>query len=717
MNAQIDSTMHDNTQTDTHVSDAMRRLAHAAGLAIEWTDAFGRQQQVPAATLRAVLRALKLDCDSDADCETAIAALAQEDIMLAIPPLITAQTGRDIELSPHAHVHGQPYRIVFEDGNMTDGHLSDDRHAPARLSAVEPVGYHRLYIGEEHSVTLAVAPLRCFSVADATGDPAAPPSLWALATQLYSLRKQEGDAGIGDFSALEMLVRAASGHGASAIAISPVHAMFSANPYHYSPYGPSSRLFFNVLHIDPATISGDEALAAAIERLQLEEERQRLQACELIDWPAAARWKLAILRELFDHYDIHSDGWKAFEAFRLESGIALEDHARFEALHVEMRSQGIEGNWRSWPDGYRDPRSDEVARFAEVHDNDIMFYAFLQWQAMCGLQHAQHSARQAGMLIGLISDLAVGAESGGSQSWSRQHQMLEGLSVGAPPDVLGPRGQNWGLAAFSPRALRQHGYQAYIEMLRAAFHYAGGVRIDHILGLARLWLVPEGSDGRHGAYLRYPFDDLIRLIALESHRYKAVVIGEDLGTVPAGFGDALADAGLMGIRVLWFEREGEHFRPPAHWSRHAIATTDTHDLPTVAGWWHARDIAWRAQLDLLAPDTDADREYATRAHERWMLAHALNAAQTDAGIDGNDPQPPLEAILQFIGSTQAPLVIVPLDDILGLEEQPNLPGTIDAHPNWRRRMPVDTDAMLDDEDAARRLAVLAGARANKERTR
>lgn len=729
MSAQADRlpAQHD-AYDDAPASAALHRLAQAAGLSVEWTDAFGHRQTVAAATLRKVLAALQLECGDDAACEASIAALAEEDVRLAIPPLITAQAGQEIVLSPHAQVHGQPYRLHFEDGGTLDGKISADTGQPARLQAVDRIGYHRLYIGEpsvepgneQRSVTLAVAPPRCFSVADACGDPDTAPHLWALAAQLYSLRKDgdtanpgTADAGFGDFSALETLARSAAAHGASAIAISPVHAMFSANPYHYSPYGPSSRLFFNVLHIDPAAVSGAQALAETIARLGIEDERQRLQSCELIDWPAATRWKLAVLRDLFDRYDIRGDDWKEFEAFRLEGGIALEDHARFEALHATMRAQGIEGSWRDWPEQFRDPRGDAVASFAEAQDNEVMFHAFLQWQAARGLQHAQRAARAAGMRIGLITDLAVGAESGGSQSWSRQHQMLSGLSVGAPPDVLGPRGQNWGLAAFSPRALRQHGYQAYIEMLRAAFRYAGGVRIDHILGLARLWLVPEGADGKHGVYLRYPFDDLKRLIALESHRYKAIVIGEDLGTVPAGFGEALADAGLMGIRVLWFQREGERFRPPSHWSPHAIATTDTHDLPTIAGWWQARDVAWRAKLDLLAPDASAEHEYAARAHERWMLTHALNEALPDAHVDGHDARPPLQAILRFVGMTPAPLVIAPLEDVLGLGEQPNLPGTIDTHPNWRRRLPLPTATMLDGE-VAQRLNALAAARRQKE---
>jgi len=725
MSVQFHSATHQDPASEI-ASDALRRLATAAGLSIEWIDAFGKPQQVSPDTLRKVLTALQLDCADDAACEASIALLAEEESVLALPPLITAVVHQEIELSPLADVHGQQYRIELEGiggtgkiGGELHGHIAGEPGQAPRIAAIDTVGYHRLYIGDRHIVILAVAPPRCFTVADAVQGTDASPHLWALAAQLYSLRRADrsdktGDAGVGDFSALEVLARKAAQRGASAIAISPVHAMFSANPYQYSPYGPSSRLFFNVMHIDPASISGEQALQESIARLNAEEERQRLRACELLDWPAAAQWRLAILRDLFDHYDMRNEEWKEFEAFRIEGGVALEDHARFEALHATMRARDIHGSWHDWPEQYRDPRSDEVAAFAEAHDPDIMFHAFLQWQAARGLQHAQQAAKDAGMRIGLITDLAVGAESSGSQSWSRQHQMLKGLSAGAPPDILGPLGQSWGLAAFSPRALRQYGFQAYIEMLRAAFHYAGGVRIDHILGLARMWLVPDGADGRHGAYLRYPFDDLMRLIALESHRYKAIVIGEDLGTVPAGFSDKLGDAGLMGIRVLWFEQEQDGFKPPARWSSKAIATTDTHDLPTVHGWWHGRDIAWRAQLNLMAPGANVDDERNGRAWERQRLAQALNAAQPGQHVDADDATPPLEQILQFVGSTPAPLAIVPLEDMLGLEEQPNLPNTIDSHPNWRRRLPADVDTMLDSEPVAKRLAILNQARSQKE---
>src|SRR5690606_11054915 len=218
-----------------------------------------------------------------------------------------------------------------------------------------------------------------------------------------------------------------------------------------------------------------------------------------------------------------------------------------------------------------------------------------------------------------------------------------------PPDLLGPKGQNWGLAAFSPRALRASGFQAYIEMLRATFRYAGGVRIDHILGLARLWLIPPGQQASEGAYPRYPFEDLMRLIALESHRHRAIVIGEDLGTVPEGFDRALAEAGLMGIRVLWFEQEHGLFRAPSQWSSSAIATTTTHDLPTVCGWWQGRDLAWRAQLDLFAPGAQVDDELDARRHERHQLCDALRHYHQSCHMNCEDDElPPINEIITFI---------------------------------------------------------------------
>jgi 4-alpha-glucanotransferase len=404
----------------------------------------------------------------------------------------------------------------------------------------------------------------------------------------------------------------------------------------------------------------------------------------------------------------------AFEAFRAEMGDVVQDHAVFETMHAWLRSEGRNGDWRSWPEEFRDPRGAAIAAFAAEHADEVGFHAFLQWQAALGLQQAQIAAREAGMAIGLISDLAVGADPAGSQAWSRQNQMLNGLSVGAPPDVLAPLGQNWGLGAFSPVALARHGFQAYLEMLRSAFRHAGGVRIDHVLGLSRMWLTADGFSANEGAYLRFPFDDLLRLIALESWRHRGIVIGEDLGTVPQGFEDRLSSAGILGIRVLWFQRRDSRFLPPSAWSKEAMATTTTHDLPTVTGWWKAIDIQWRAQLGMLGPNATESGELDIRNGERSALWQAMSEAgvldQRDSLEQPPLDQPPVEHALAFVGMAPAPLAMIPIEDLLGLDEAPNLPGTTDQHPNWRRRLPGNVDTILEAPEVEARVALLNQAR-------
>lgn len=688
------------------------KLARAAGIAIEWTDAYGKPQSVTPDTLRTILKALELPCSTDTECTESAARLERNNAGSGLPALLIADLGHPLRLQLRQGdgLHGQAYRIELEDGGSIEGRFSADPSMPPEIVAIDRHGYHRLVVGDLEA-TLAVAPSRCFGVGDALQAAGkANGRAWGLAVQLYSLRR-DGDGGVGDFSALAQMAGAAAAHGAAALAISPVHAGFSASYMNFSPYSPSSRLFLNVLHIDPAQVAGAAAMAAAIAGSGA--EFGRLEQLDLVDWPAAAASRLTILRRLYQRHFAGKHN-ADFDAFRTRGGEALEDHARFEALHEHLIASGHSGDWRTWPAEYRDPRGAAVEAFAGKNAEQVGFHAFLQWQAASGLAAAQQKARDAGMPIGLITDLAVGAESGGSQAWSRQGEIINGLSVGAPPDVMNVHGQSWGLGAFSPLALKRTGYRAYIEMLRAAFANAGGVRIDHVLGLARLWLVPDGASALQGAYLHYPMEDLLRLVALESWRHRAIVIGEDLGTIPEGFGDRLARAGLLGIRVLWFQRDGSRFLAPAEWSSQAMATTTTHDLPTFAGWWEGRDIAWRTRLDLLAPGSSEAEEHRLRDQDRAALWQGLRASGCAHGeIPAATPeQAPVTEALAFLGATPAPLAMVPIEDVLCLPEQPNVPGTVDSHPNWRRRLGQPVGRLLDEPQVAARLAALDRARHN-----
>jgi 4-alpha-glucanotransferase len=513
------------------------------------------------------------------------------------------------------------------------------------MPAIDRPGYHTLRFGG-HEVTLAVAPPRCFTV----GDVAPGQRLWGLAVQIYSLRRP-GDLGIGDTTAVAMLAKSAAAYGADALALSPAHSLFPDDLTRFGPYSPSSRLFLNPLLIDAGVDGGDPE-------------------SPLIDWPSASAKKYSLLRHRYE--DFLKAPSPAFDAFVREGGASLAGHIRFE---------GRNG----------DPR----------------YSAFLQWLADNAFASAQKAAKDAGMRIGLITDLAIGLDRGGAQVGADPDAFLTDLSIGAPPDFFNLNGQDWGLTSFSPQGLVARGFAPFIATLRANMRHAGGVRIDHAMGLMRLWLVPRGGSPAEGAYLAYPIDDLMRLLALESHRHRAIVIGEDLGTVPADFRARCRAAGIAGMDVLWFEREGGRFKTPGEWRDDAVAMTTTHDAPTVAGWWSGADLKLRRGLG-----TASEAEIAGRPKERAALWQAF----TDTGVvTGDAPQPSdtdpvVDAAIGFVARAPGPLAIVPLEDIVGTTEQPNLPGTIDQHPNWRRRFTLPADQILKQPAAERRLRKLNGRR-------
>ncbi len=639
--------------------ESLRALAEASGVLPRWRDVHDAEHDVAAETLRLVLQAIGVEAGDDAAVEQSLRHAHESGSRL--PPLVTVAQGGPLAV-PGA------YSVDLEGGGRVEG---------ADEVRLDEIGYHRLHCGGQR-VTIAVAPPRCHDL-----PPGRP---WGIAVQLYGLRR-DGDGGIGDFPALAEFVRGAARHGADAVAISPVHAQFTADPNRFSPYAPSSRIMENVLHADAG---GDP----------------EMEALDLVDWPSAAQRRIARLRARFE---AGIDAAR-LDAFRAKAGDVLERHARFEALHAHFyeNDPGL-WQWRSWPAEYRSPDSAAVAEFAAGHAEDVAFHAWLQMLADDGLAAAQAAAVGAGMRIGLVSDLAVGTDGGGSHAWSRQDETMIGLSIGAPPDLLNQQGQNWGIAAFSPIGLRRNGYGAFLEMLRAALRHAGGVRIDHVMGLQRLWVVPDGAGAKDGAYLSFPIDDMLRLVALESYRHRAVVFGEDLGTVPDGFQGRLIGNGLFGMRVLWFEREDDWLHPPSEWSPQAVAMTSTHDLPTVAGWWAGHDIEWREKMGWVR---DRDGDLQTREHDRHLLWEAMRRSGAAQGErpQSHDTWPVVDAALRHVARAACRFVLLPLEDVLAREQQPNLPGTMDEHPNWRRRLPGPAASLLDTPETTARLAGFRTAR-------
>ena len=622
--------------------------AEAAGLSLQWQDAKGKMQTVSDEVLTAILE--RLDTDTGE------------------PTFLSGDVGRELAL-PQCWKAG-PALLTLEIGETLSVTLAGDGE-DIRLPAQTLSGYHRLE-QDGRQVTLAIAPPRC---------PAPPAGRhWGSAVQIPSLR--EGGGAYGDFASLAEAASALGRAGAAALAISPVHALFPADASRFSPYAPSSRLFRNIW------------LAPAGEPV--------VQEDELIDWASAAPDRMRDLRLAYDR--LSEAEQQAFDDWRERAGQRLEAQARYDALHAYFHQRDRAAGWPDWPSAYHDPAGDAVAAFAAEHRDAIRFHVFAQWHADRALQTASDAARASGMAIGLIADLAIGVAGNGADGWSRPQDLLTGLSIGAPPDPLGPNGQNWGITALSPFALRRQGFAPFIQTLRTVFAHAGGVRIDHALGLCRLWVVPDGAPADQGAYLAMPFADMLRILKIEAHRANdgrgAIVIGEDLGTVPPGFRDMMADAGMLGMRVLPFERDEDGaFTPPDRWDEQAIAMTATHDIPTVAGWWKGRDLEWRAQI-AGHPVTPEDRR--TRAEERTALWQSHGKGEPEP----MDPIPVVEAAVRGVASTPCPLAIVPIEDLLGLDEQPNLPGTMDEHPNWRRRLPDALASALRDPAVSRRIAIL-----------
>jgi 4-alpha-glucanotransferase len=666
----------------------LHELAEAAGLQIEWEDALGERHRVADASLVAILAALGFPADSDVAIADSMARIARDHAIDCA--FVSGVVDTPIALPALCGTAGLA-TLILEDGTRREVELvagGDGLIVPP----VDAIGYHRLIVGERE-IALAFAPPRCFSVADAAGER----RIWGSSVQIASLRDDQPKA-FGDFGSLAVAAQAFAKRGADALAISPVHALFPADSSRYSPYAPSSRLFLNVLYADPALAEAPLTEAAG---------------GDLIDWEQAIPQRLRALRAA---YDARSDAVRASMAeFARIGGDELARHARFDALHAHFFAESGARGWQDWPSEYHDPAGTAVARFADDHAEEVGFYLFLQWLAERSLSAAQQAATGAGMALGLIADLAVGMDPGGSHAWSRPDDLLTGLSIGAPPDLLGPDGQNWGITGFAPHALQRSGFAPFIATLRAAIGHAGGIRIDHALGLRRLWVVPDGASAREGAYLTMPMDDMLRLLALESHRARAIVIGEDLGTVPEGFRPAMDEKAMLGMRVLWFERDDDGgFLPPADYAREAVAMTGTHDLATVAGWWRGRDIAWNWQLGRTSRAADEAEDQAARVVDRGRLWDAFVAAgvaslpEPEAGEDDRV----VDAALAFVAQTPSTLAIVPIEDVTGAIEQPNLPGTIDEHPNWRRRMAAPTDTLLDHPEIAARLANLSAARSS-----
>lgn len=531
---------------------------------------------------------------------------------------------------------------------------------------------------------------------------------WGVTCQAYGLRSAR-NAGIGDLEDVAALAERLAAEGADFLGLSPMHALFPEAPARYSPYSPSSRRWLNELLI---------AVDAACARLDLVpiavEGAAGLRAAELIDYPAVAAAKQAALARLWQAFHAQhlaagiSALGREFKDWQAQAGEELERFCRFQAMALALAAEhGRPVPLSEWPQAWCSPDTAEVAAFAARARMAVDGRAFLQWLTDRQLAQAQARARAAGMRIGLYIDLATGVVPDGAEAWADPAALVQGATMGAPPDPLGPFGQNWNVVAPSPLVQARTDAAPLRATLRAAMRHAGAIRIDHALGLMRLFLVPPGCDATAGAYLRYPYARLLRAVAEEARAAGCMVIGEDLGTVPEGFREPMAAAGVLGYRVAWFERDWHGDRgylPPERFPAQALATLSTHDLPTVRGHFLGQDIAWRERLGLYPAPEQAGHDRRQRADEVELLRQRLRGLGLLA--EQADETACVLALHRYLARAASELVAVQLEDLTGETEQPNLPGTVETHPNWRRRYALTVEELTAAPFAAAILAIM-----------
>ncbi|TPQ26848.1 4-alpha-glucanotransferase [Bradyrhizobium guangdongense] len=644
--------------------------AKTKGIQAEFVDALGKLRVTAPDALQSIL-----------------AALPDKRAYRFVSGAVVVRNGGDALLAL-SEAPALPLRWQIRDGAK----IVSEGETRARSIAWPPglaSGYFRLMLtdakGVAEEVPLIVAPERAFTGDFDRG--------WLLAVQLYSVRSAR-NWGIGDFTDLAGLVRLANELGADGVGLNPLHVLFDDKPSDCSPYSPNSRLFLNPLYIDveaiPEFSAGLLPDARATATALREGDRVRYRDVAPLKWRG--------LRAAYDAFTAKATAArrKEFDAFRAERAPLLERFACFEVLRHRFAGRP----WWEWPAEWQQPDEATCASLRAGPDkSEIEFVEFVQWTAEAQLHAAKELAGQLGMKVGLYLDVAVGVQSDGFDAWNEQGAISRHLAVGAPPDVLNTVGQDWGLAGFNAGGLEAQSFGPFAEMLSASMRHSGAIRLDHVLGLKRLYLVPRGFKPDNGAYVQMPFDALLATVARESARHRCIVIGEDLGTVPEGFRETMQDWGIWSYLVMMFERDDAgRFRNTDHYRPNALVTLNTHDLSTYAGWRTFSDLKMKLSLGL-----DPGENEGARWHALGMLDQILR----HNGIEAND----LYSVLRFLSRTPSRLLAVSLEDLLGVVDQPNIPGTIDEHPNWRQRLPVALDKIAGTIDLA------ALKKATRERSR
>lgn len=719
---------------------AIERLARMRGIGDAYHDYRGELKYFSIETKQALLRAMGCPIDVPADLERELRRLEAARERKLLPQVAATHTSRigiDINVAARDFGSTMLWTITFEDGSQRDGTISTAdcreiwrgevegswitrRHFDLPLDL--PPGYHqfeaKIAAGAADRCLFVVAPLRCFE----PGAVLAGHRLWGIAVQLYTLRSQ-GNWGIGDFGDLQKLIRWVASRGAGFVGLNPLHSLAPADPDRSSPYSASSRHFLNVLYIAvPLVPEFHECTAAQARAAEqgVTERLRELRAREWVDYPGVAMLKFEFLELLYREFrDRHlaegTERSRQFRAFVAAGGELLHWHALFDALDRHFRAAAATASgWTHWPEEFKDVHGGAAAQFAAAHAEEVEFFAYLQWLAHEQLRAAQALARELGMSVGLYGDYAVGANPSGSEVWADRGSYCMGAEIGAPPDPLALKGQGWGIPPQDPLQMQGQRLQSFVRLIRNNMRYYGALRLDHVMALFRQWWVAAGFSPTEGAYVHYPLEQLLTVLALESSRSACLVVGEDLGVVPDEIRRALPEFGLYHYKVLLFEKLDGRFRRPDEYVRHALATATTHDMPTLRSYWEGRDIELRHRLNLY-PSLEVEGEVTReRERDRTLLLDALEAL----GLRPAQPATPQDAFTAelahalhlYLARSATILVALQLEDLLGEIRPVNVPGTDREYPNWQRRVAVDIEDLAQRVDIASHLDAIHAAR-------
>lgn len=708
----------------------LEHLASQRGIASTYVDAWGKPSSSPDESKIKLLKAMGYNTESDEALSQQIDDEITSQWLTSLDPVLVCQDSIPLQFSVRVPIltanQEHTLTVNFEDGEQQSivfTPVEFELNAVDEIDEVEyqqywvttdvsmPMGYHELALSldniELDTCRYISVPQRCYIPETINSGK----KIWGLSVQLYCVRSTL-NWGIGDFSDLRTLVEQAANNGADFIGLNPIHALYPSHPDACSPYGPSSRRWLNSLYIDVTEIPtfDEPEIQSWFNSSEVQNELEELRALEFIDYENVARIKYTALKKVFTAYrkkylSKNTRQNKSFKTFVKQGGKSLETLSICEALQDTLTDQGKDAwGWPVFPEEYRDFESPSVTTFAKKHKHLVQFYQFLQWVATQQFEAASEKAIDCGMLVGLYRDLAVGVSEGSAEIWGNKELYCTDASIGAPPDVLGPLGQSWGLPPMDPQKLYEQQYQPIIDLFQANMKNSGALRIDHVLGLMRLWWVYKGDDANLGTYVHYPVDDLLGILALESVRNNSLVIGEDLGTVPQEMRDKLANNGIHSYRIFFYEKapDGGYFSP-SHYPVQSMCTLTTHDMPTLSGFWHCDDFELGRELGVY-PDPDTLNDLYSERHEnKQKILDTLHGHQSlpehisrDINFVGMSTE--LNYSMQtHMASGSSALLSLQLEDWLQMDKPVNIPGTFKEYPNWKRKLSRNLEDIFSDQ--------------------